>query len=91
LKGPNVVDSSLIELARQALLTALLLSAPILGVGVLVGLLTGLLQAVTQIHDQSLSFAPKLLAVLAALILLLPWFMQFLSQYAARSFSLTGF
>jgi flagellar biosynthetic protein FliQ len=84
-------DTSLVEHARQALVTALLLSAPLLGVGVMIGLLTGLLQAVTQIHDQSLSFAPKLLAVLAALILLLPWFMQFLAQYAVRMFSLAGF
>jgi flagellar biosynthetic protein FliQ len=86
-----VFDSALVELARQSLLTTLLLSAPILCVGVLVGLLTGLLQAVTQVHDQSLSFAPKLLAVLAALIVLLPWFMQFLSQYAVRMFSESGF
>lgn len=85
-----MLDASLMELARQALLTTLILCAPMLAVGVLAGLLTGILQAVTQVHDQSLSFAPKLLAVFVTMLVLFPWFMQFLSQYAARMFSSVG-
>lgn len=80
-------ESELVELAQSALLHAAILSGPLLAVGILVGLLTGMLQAVTQIHDQSLSFAPKLFAVLAVFGLALPWLMERLSEYAARLFS----
>jgi flagellar biosynthetic protein FliQ len=72
------------DLARQALVTVLRLAAPVLAVGVVVGILTGALQAMTQVHDHALSFAPKLLIMLAVLGLLMPWMMQYLSDYARQ-------
>ena len=54
----------LVEVARQALITTLVVTSPVLVVALVVGLLTGFLQAVTQIQDQALSFIPKLFAVL---------------------------
>ena len=80
-------DVELLELAQSALLNAALWSAPLLIVGVLVGVVVGMIQAVTQVHDQVLSFAPKLLVVLAVFSLLLPWLMQQLSQYASTLFT----
>jgi flagellar biosynthetic protein FliQ len=72
-----------IDLTRGALLTALLLGAPILVVGLAVALLMGLLQALTQIQDQTISFVPKLLAMTAALGFALPWLVQRMVEYSA--------
>jgi flagellar biosynthetic protein FliQ len=74
-------------MAREALLTALLLSAPALMAGAAVGLIVGLLQAVTQVHDPTLAFVPKLVAILAVLGVMLPWLMQHLLQYAGELFA----
>jgi len=61
-----------INLTQQAMPTALLISAPILLVGVLVGLLIGLAQALTQVQDQTVAFVPKIVAMVAVLVLCLP-------------------
>ncbi|MCA9147973.1 MAG: flagellar biosynthetic protein FliQ [Planctomycetales bacterium] len=81
------MDDALIDMTREALLTALVLCSPILLIGLLVGMVTSVLQAMTQVHDQSLSFAPKLLVMLAAFSALLPWVMQNLTDYASHLFS----
>lgn len=81
------MNDSLTELMRDALLVSMVVCGPLLAIGFVVGLVTGILQAVTQIHDQSLSFVPKLVAMLAAFGLLLPWVMQHLSEYAGELFS----
>ena len=71
-----------INLTQQAMLTALLLGAPILVAGVIVGLLIGLAQALTQIQDQTVAFVPKLVAMVAVLILCLPWLVQKMVEYS---------
>lgn len=85
-----MIRFDLLELMRTTLMQVVFVSAPLLLIGVCVGMLTGLLQALTQIHDQSLSFAPKLIAVLLAFGLGLPWIMQHLSEFATLMFSSTG-
>jgi flagellar biosynthetic protein FliQ len=71
-----------INLTQQAMLTALILGAPILLAGVLVGLLIGLAQALTQIQDQTVAFVPKIVAMVAVLILCLPWMVQKIVEYS---------
>lgn len=71
-----------IDLGREAITTALLLGTPVLVVGVVVGLLIGLVQALTQIQDQTLSFVPKILAMVVALGLCLPWAVNHLLDYS---------
>ncbi len=71
-----------IDLGRDALITALLIGAPILIVGVVVGLLIGLIQALTQIQDQTISFVPKIIAMVAALGFCLPWLIQRMMEYS---------
>ena len=71
-----------IELARNALLTALLIGAPILLVGVVIGLLVGLLQALTQIQDQTIAFVPKVVAMIAAVAFCLPWLLHRMMEYS---------
>jgi type III secretory pathway component EscS len=66
-------DPILLHVAREALLLALLLSAPPLGAALAVGLLTGVAQAATQIQEPSLGVVPRLVAVLGALGAAAPW------------------
>jgi flagellar biosynthetic protein FliQ len=71
-----------VNLTQQALLTALLIGAPILIVGMIVGLAIGLAQALTQVQDQTVAFVPKIVAMAGVLILCLPWLVQKLVEYS---------
>ncbi len=75
------------ELIRHTLLMALIISAPMLLIGLLVGLLISLFQAVTQIQEQTLSFIPKIAAMVAAAIVLMPWVSMRLMAYAHAMFT----
>ncbi len=69
------------EIGRQALETTLLVSAPMLGLSLVVGLLVSLFQAMTQINEATLSFVPKMLAVFVATLLFFPWMMGVLVTF----------
>ena len=73
-----------IQLAREAMLVALLLAAPMLGFGLLVGLLVSVIQAVTQVNEMTLTFIPKIIAVMLALALFLPWIMRIIVDFTIR-------
>ena len=70
------------DLIRHTLLLTLTVSAPMLLIGLAVGILVSLLQAVTQIQEQTLTFIPKIAAMFAAAIMLMPWISQRLLEYA---------
>lgn len=70
------------DLAREALLQAGILCAPLMAAAVLAGLLTGMLQTITQVQDQALSAVPRILAVLAALAICLPWMLDRVMDYS---------
>jgi len=70
-----------VDLARQAIMTTLVLCAPILISGLIVGLLVGLLQAATQVQEQTLSFVPKLIAMLVVTSIGMPWLVTRLVTY----------
>ncbi len=74
-------------LVRYTLVLALLVSAPMLIVGLAVGIFVSLLQAVTQIQEQTLTFIPKIAAMGASAIFLMPWMSHRLMEYAAAIFS----
>ena len=75
------------DLIRQTLLLALTISAPMLLIGLVVGIIVSLFQAVTQIQEQTLTFVPKIAAMICAALLLFPWISQRLLDYAAAIFS----
>ncbi len=77
------------ELIRHTLVLTLVVSAPMLIIGLVVGVVVSLLQAVTQIQEQTLTFVPKIAAMFTAAILLLPWIGHQLMEYTA-SMLLTG-
>jgi len=61
-----------------------LVASPVLLAGMVVGLVIGLLQALTQIQEQTVSFVPKIVAMVAALAIALPWLCARLMEYAAE-------
>jgi flagellar biosynthetic protein FliQ len=71
-----------IDLGRTAILTALVIGSPILLVGAAVGLVIGLVQALTQVQDQTVSFVPKIIAMVTALFLCLPWLIHRMMEYS---------
>jgi flagellar biosynthesis protein FliQ len=71
-----------VDLGREALMTTLLIGAPVLLAGLVVGLLIGLFQALTQIQEQTVAFVPKIVAMFVALSLTLPWVVTMMLQYA---------
>ena len=73
---------SAIDLGRQALMTSMVIAAPVLLVGLVIGLLVGLAQTLTQIQDQTVSFVPKFVAILIALAFTLPWAIQQMVDYS---------
>ena len=77
-----------IGLARQAALITLLLAAPMLGFGLLVGLAISILQAVTQINEMTLTFIPKIIAVILALTIFLPWMLQIIIDFTVQLFTI---
>ena len=74
------------ELVSRTLILTLTVAAPMLIIGLAVGILVSLFQAVTQIQEQTLTFIPKIAAMFASAILLLPWIAQQMLEYAADMF-----
>lgn len=70
-----------VALMNGAILQILVLSAPLLIIGVVVGLVISIFQATTSIQDQTISFVPKIVAIMAALIIFGPWMFSTLKQY----------
>lgn len=82
-----MTEQFIIGLGKDALLTALKVSAPILGVSLVVGLIVSAVQAVTQINEATLSFVPKMLAVTLTLALAGPWMLNTLVGYTTQIFN----
>ncbi|MDX1530354.1 MAG: flagellar biosynthesis protein FliQ [Rhodothermales bacterium] len=72
---------------REGMQLAVTVVAPMLGVALAVGLLVSLFQAVTSIQEMTLSYIPKILAVAVVLLLLAPWMLQLLTDFAVSAFT----
>jgi len=70
-----------IELVKTMMFQAVALAAPILVTAMAVGLAISLFQAVTTIHEQTLTFVPKALAIVGIIVLLLPWILRSLIEF----------
>ena len=75
-----------IDLARNAVMLALLVGGPLMLVALVVGLIVSVFQAVTSIQEQTLSFVPKLIAVSIAFLVALPWMMEMMVRYTTELF-----
>ena len=77
-----------VDVVREALYLMMLLSAPVLLAGLLVGLAVSLIQAVTQVQEQTLSFVPKTIAMAIVTIMLAPWMARLVMEFATRMFGM---
>lgn len=82
------MDSTAVDLVKNALIVALKISAPILTAGVAIGLLIAIVQSVTQIQEQTLTLIPKIFAMTIVAVMLLPWIVIRLAEFAAEMFML---
>ena len=70
-----------IQMAQEALKMVLIISAPMLGLGLLVGLAVSVFQATTSIQEQTLAFIPKIVAVCVAILIFGPWMLRLMVEY----------
>ena len=74
------------DVGIEAIRVVLMVSAPILLLGLLVGLIVSIIQATTQIQEQTLSFIPKLVAIALALLIFGPWMMSMMYDFTINIF-----
>ncbi len=77
----------IIGLARNAMETTLLISAPLLLSGLVIGLIVSIFQAVTQIQEMTLTFIPKIVAVFLALLIFFPWMLEIMTAFTTNMFN----
>ena len=77
-------EVEVLDIARDAMMTMLIVSMPILLVGLAVGLLISVFQTLTHIQEMTLTFIPKIVAVFATAVLLLPWMLRHLTEFTER-------
>ncbi len=83
-----MTEQFVIKFISDAIYTALLIAGPILISTLLVGLMVGIFQAVTSINEMTLTFIPKLIAVVLLLLFLLPWMLRVLMGFTINVFNL---
>ncbi|MBM7613673.1 flagellar biosynthesis protein FliQ [Alkaliphilus hydrothermalis] len=80
-------EAVVIELGQQTLYTILILSAPMLGIGLLAGLAVSIFQATTQIQEATLAFIPKIVAIFASIVIFGPWLLSTVIEFTTNLFS----
>ncbi len=83
-----MTEQFVIKFLTDAIYTTMLIAGPILLVTLVMGLMVGIFQAVTSINEMTLTFIPKILAVVAILLFLLPWMLRLLINYTIQVFNL---
>lgn len=83
-------QADVITVLQQALYTILIVSAPLLIVSLVVGLIISIFQATTQIHEQTLAFAPKIIAIFLTMVLCGPWMINKLMDFMNMVFDYMG-
>ncbi len=76
----------IIDIGRKAIITVLLVAGPMLLAGLFIGLAVGIFQAVTQIHEMTLTFIPKIVVIIGTLFLMMPWIIRQLIDFTLRIF-----
>jgi flagellar biosynthetic protein FliQ len=79
-----------IDIFKGVILFSLYIVAPFLGVMLVIGLVTSLVQSVTSIQEQTLTFAPKLVALAGLMIMLAPWVLRSISEFATTTIARMG-
>ena len=83
-----MTEQFVLKFLTDAIYTTMIIAGPILLVTLVTGLLIGIFQAVTSINEMTLTFIPKIVAVIILLLLLLPWMLRVLLSYTVSVFNL---
>lgn len=76
-----------VDIFKTVVMFALYMVAPFLAVALIVGLIASVIQSVTSIQEQTLTFAPKLIATAGLLLLLAPWLLRTMTEFAIETIS----
>ncbi|AFS78593.1 flagellar biosynthetic protein FliQ [Gottschalkia acidurici 9a] len=82
-----MTEGDVLNIAQQAMTTILMVSAPLLGIGLMVGLAVSIFQATTQIQEATLAFVPKIVAVLITFLILGPWMLRVVMDFSINLFT----
>jgi flagellar biosynthetic protein FliQ len=74
-------EETILRLAKQTLETVLIVSAPMLGAGLIVGVLISIIQIITSIHDTALAFVPRIVVTFVVFLIVFPWMMTTMVSY----------
>ena len=75
-----------VQLGQEALFIVMIVAAPMLGLGLMVGLMVSVFQATTSIQEQTLAFIPKIIAVFVAILIFGPWMLRIMVEYVTNIF-----
>ena len=79
-----MTTEAVIEIGREALLVTVSLAGPLLVTGLLIGVMVSLMQAVTQVQEMTLTFIPKIIGMVVALAIFMPWMLRAITGFTAR-------
>jgi flagellar biosynthetic protein FliQ len=82
-----MTEEVVLSLGRDAIWTTIALASPLLLASLVVGLVVSIFQAVTQINEATLTFIPKMLAIVVVLVVLAPWMTQMITSYTTELFT----
>ncbi len=85
-----MTEETVIQLGVNALQTMIYLAGPVLIAAMAVGIVISILQAITQINEQTLTFVPKMIAVILTLVVMAPWMLKIMQEYAISIFGGAG-
>jgi flagellar biosynthetic protein FliQ len=74
-------EEMILRLSKQTLETVLLVSAPMLGAGLVIGVIISILQIITSIHDTALAFVPRIVVTFVVFLIVFPWMMNTMISY----------
>lgn len=82
-----MTENQVLNMAKEALGTGIIVGGPMLAASLLVGLIVSIFQAMTQIQEQTLSFIPKIISIALILVLLGPWMLKIMTAYTINLFT----
>ncbi|HQO02700.1 MAG TPA: flagellar biosynthesis protein FliQ [Spirochaetota bacterium] len=85
-----MTDVAVVKLLREALMVTVVVSAPVLGIGMIVGLVISIFQTTTSIQEQTLTFVPKIIAIFIAIVVFASWMIHTLVTYTKNIFGMVS-
>ena len=85
-----MTEEMVLQIGQNALTTMVYLAAPVLLAAMAVGIVISILQAITQINEQTLTFIPKMIAVILTIMVMAPWMLKIMQDYAISVFGGVG-